>query len=68
MVQEAPKMKKALPANAQASLDNMVRALDQAVRSGQDLGNNPNPALLWQVQEGLVRYALSYEELLDELK
>ncbi|SEN34272.1 SPOR domain-containing protein [Lihuaxuella thermophila] len=56
-----------LPQKAGESLAEMTRAIDQAVQSGQEATKNPNQALLWQIQEGLVRYASSYEQLVHTL-
>lgn len=68
MVQEAKKMKEGLPTKAQANLDQMVGALDQAIKDGQKLEKNSDPALLWKVQEGLIRYTLFYEAFLQEVQ
>lgn len=57
-----------LPRKAGESLAEMTRAIDQAVQSGQEAKKNPNQALLWQMQEGLVRYASSYEQLVQTLQ
>jgi stage II sporulation protein B len=52
-----------LPAAAKEPMAEMIRALDQAVQSGDEARRHPSQALLWQMQEGLVRYVLAYERL-----
>jgi stage II sporulation protein B len=67
-VTECQAIEASLPRKAGESLAEMTRAIDQAVQSGQEAKRNPNQALLWQIQEGLVRYASSYEQLVQTLK
>ncbi|WP_124727086.1 SPOR domain-containing protein [Staphylospora marina] len=62
-VTEYQGLAKALPAAAKGPVEEMVRALDQAVQSGDEVRRHPSQALLWQTQEGLVRYVLAYEKL-----
>ncbi|WP_165875722.1 SPOR domain-containing protein [Hazenella coriacea] len=66
-VTEIQMVENLLPVEAQESLTGMSRALDQAIQSGQEAKNNPSQALLWQIQEGLVRYAISYDQLVKSL-
>ena len=57
-----------LPGDAKESADRMIQALDQAVQSGLAAQKNPGQALLWQMQEGLIRYTVGYEKLIQSLK
>jgi stage II sporulation protein B len=52
-----------LPSAAREPMTEMIRALDQAVQSGNEARRHPSQALLWEMQEGLVRYVLAYERL-----
>lgn len=56
-----------LPEAAREALSEMTRGVDQAVQSAQEAKINPSQALLWQMQEGIVRYTLAYEELVRQL-
>jgi stage II sporulation protein B len=67
-VLECQSMQKGLPEPARESLDRMCQALDQSMQSAEEAKKNPNQALLWQVQEGLVRYMVNYEQLAKDLK
>lgn len=57
-----------LPKESQQALMEMTRAVDLMVQSSTAAQKSPNTALLWQIQEGLLRYAFSYEKLLHTLK
>jgi hypothetical protein len=61
-------LEKGMPDPQKKALDQMVQALDLAVQSGMEAGKFPSQALLWQIQEGLVRYVLAYELLIKYLK
>lgn len=67
-VTKSQTMEASLPEPAKESLAEMIRALDQAVQSGQEAQKNPSQALLWQIQEGLVRYVTAYEQLVQTSK
>lgn len=66
-VLECQTVQKGLPQPARESLGKMFQALDQAMQSAEQAEKNPNQALLWQVQEGLVRYMVNYEQLIKDL-
>ncbi|MDR6226427.1 hypothetical protein [Desmospora profundinema] len=57
-----------LPEKAKDPFTQMVQALDQVVQSGKANVNNPEEAMLWQIQEGLIRYALAYENFVTALQ
>lgn len=57
-----------LPQEARTPLIQMVQSLDQVVQSGQTNVNSPEEAMLWQIQEGLIRYALAYEKFVAAVK
>lgn len=57
-----------LPENARTPFNQMLQALDQVVQSGQANVNSPEEAMLWQIQEGLIRYALAYEKFVAALQ
>jgi stage II sporulation protein B len=67
-VTDCQTMEASLPVGARAPLIDMTRALDQAIQSGQEAQKHPSQALLWQIQEGLVRYVVAYERLTQEMK
>lgn len=68
LVQTAPQLEKGIPAKAKPQLVQMVRAMDQVVQSGQTNPKQPENAMLWQMQEGLIRYALAYEKFVEALR
>lgn len=68
MMDAGTRLDKQLPAAVRPHLQNMMMAADQAVHSAREANQNPSAALIWQTQEGLVRYALAYEALLASLK
>lgn len=68
MMDAGTRLEKQLPSGAQPHLQDLMMAVDQAVQSAKEASRNPSAALVWQTQEGLVRYALAYEELISSLK
>ncbi|MBA4496151.1 hypothetical protein ACFO25_11945 [Paenactinomyces guangxiensis] len=64
-VTESQTVESALPEKARESLSDMISAMDLAIQSGQEAEKNPSQALLWQIQEGLLRYATSYEQFVQ---
>ena len=68
LVQTAPQLEKGIPAKAKPQLVQMVRGMDQVVQSGQTNPKQPESAMLWQMQEGLIRYALAYEKFVEALR
>ncbi len=68
VAQKAPKMEKSLPKEATPHLVQMVRALDQVVQNSRTYQKDPETVTLWQIQEGLVRYALAYENFLEAFR
>ncbi|SDW25974.1 hypothetical protein SAMN05444487_10285 [Marininema mesophilum] len=54
-----------LPSSVKSEWSEMVRAMDLVVQSCQT--DQPNKAMYWQIQEGLVRYVLAYEKFLEAL-
>jgi stage II sporulation protein B len=63
MLSDFHAMEKGLPPALRSSLNQCLSALDLAIQSGETADKHPNQALLWQIQEGLVRYALAYERV-----
>ncbi|SFJ41951.1 hypothetical protein [Thermoflavimicrobium dichotomicum] len=57
-----------VPPAAKEALSEMIRGLDQAIQSGGAAEKNLSQALLWQIQEGLVRYIIGYDRLIHVLK
>ncbi|MGF7086988.1 acyl-CoA-binding protein [Kroppenstedtia sanguinis] len=68
LVQTAPQLEKGIPAKAKPQLVQMVRGMDQVVQSGQTNPKQLESAMLWQMQEGLIRYALAYEKFVEALR
>lgn len=68
MKQEAEKVKNSLPSKAQAHLDQMMGALEQAIKNGEKLEQNSDASHIWKIQEELIRYTLSYELFLKEVQ
>jgi hypothetical protein len=68
MMDAGTRLEKQLPSGARPHLQGMMVAADQAVQSAREAGQNPSAPLVWQTQEGLVRYALAYEALVSALK
>lgn len=60
--QSAQKLEKEIPGEARPYLVQMIRALDQVVQNGQTSLKQSQTANLWQIQEGLIRYALAYKK------
>ncbi|MFC4078385.1 hypothetical protein [Salinithrix halophila] len=58
-------VEKGLSDQTMADWIQMVRAMDLVVQSTQT--EKPNKTVLWQIQEGLVRYALAYEKFIETL-
>lgn len=56
-----------LPQTAKNYLSEMVRGIDQAVQAAEEAHKNPNTALLGMIQEGLIRYSTSYQQLIESL-
>lgn len=61
-------VKEKLPSDSKEPVDRMIQAMDQAVQSGNAAQKSPSQALLWQMQEGLIRYSVAYERLIQSLK
>lgn len=53
---------------SQEVLTEMTRSIDLMIQSTMEAQKTPNPALLWQIQEGLLRYAFAYEKLVQTLR
>ncbi|MEW9034015.1 MAG: hypothetical protein AB2404_15065, partial [Planifilum fimeticola] len=68
MMDAGARLEKQLPSGARPHLQDLMMAADQAVQSAREASRNPNAALVWQTQEGLVRYALAYEALISSLR
>ncbi|MFC7440832.1 hypothetical protein [Laceyella putida] len=60
-------LEKELPPKLKTSLSQCIAALDLAIQSGETANKHPNQVLLWQIQEGLVRYALAYERVVGAM-
>lgn len=56
-------LEKVLSPSLKDALSQCIAALDLAIQSGVTAHNRANPVLMWQIQEGLVRYALAYEQV-----
>lgn len=61
-VSVAGDVNESVPKDARPHLLQMMQAIDQVVQSSDEARKNWNDALLWQIQEGLIRYALAYEK------
>ncbi|QKG84094.1 hypothetical protein GXN76_06135 [Kroppenstedtia pulmonis] len=59
--EKGSKVEKSLPRSARPYFNQMRQAMDQVVESAKAGDAKPDDAVLWQVQEGLLRYALAYE-------
>ncbi|MBN2910167.1 hypothetical protein JQC72_11705 [Polycladomyces sp. WAk] len=57
-----------LPKQAKSAALGMMQALDLAVQGAEEARKNPSSALIWQIQEGLVRYVLAYEQFVSAWK
>ncbi|SFX10293.1 hypothetical protein SAMN04487866_101535 [Thermoactinomyces sp. DSM 45891] len=57
-----------LPQTSKNYLSEMIRGIDQSVQAAEEAQKNPNPALLWMIQEGLVRYSTSYQQLIESFQ
>lgn len=68
LVQTAPGLEKDIPSEAKPHLARMVRGMDQVVQSGQSNLKQPETAMFWQIQEGLIQYALAYEKFVEALR
>ncbi|PTX59388.1 hypothetical protein C8P63_11284 [Melghirimyces profundicolus] len=68
VAQTAPELEKVIPHRAKPHLVQMVRGLDQVVQNSRGYQKEPGTATFWQIQEGLVRYALAYEKFVDALR
>lgn len=68
LVQTAPELEKDIPSEAKPHLARMVRGMDQVVQSGQANQKQPETSMLWQIQEGLLQYALAYEKFVEALR
>lgn len=60
MLEEAQRLRNQLPKAEKEKMSKMLQALDQAVQSAKEAKVHPSPALMWQIQEGLVRYVNSF--------
>lgn len=63
VLEEAQNLKQKLSNQEQEKMMALIRALDQAVQSAQEAKFNPSPPLMWQIQEGLVKYIIAYNQL-----
>lgn len=61
-------VKAKLPSDSREPADRMIQSMDQAVQSGNAAQKSPSQALLWQMQEGLIRYTVAYEKLIQSLR
>ncbi|PTM58258.1 hypothetical protein [Desmospora activa] len=61
-------MENDLPQKARDPFIQMMQSLDQVVQSGQANVNSPEESMLWQIQEGLIRYALAYEKFVAAVR
>jgi hypothetical protein len=66
-VTDSQALRSSLPASAREALDSMAAGLDEAVQGAKEAKAHPSQALMWQIQEGLVRYVLGYEQLAASL-
>ncbi|SDY80086.1 hypothetical protein [Thermoactinomyces sp. DSM 45892] len=57
-----------LPQTSKNYLSEMIRGIDQSVQAAEEAQKNPNTALLWMIQEGLVRYSTSYQQLIESFQ
>ncbi|WP_044640556.1 SPOR domain-containing protein [Risungbinella massiliensis] len=53
---------------SQEALSEMTKSIDLMLQSTMAAQKTPNSALLWQIQEGLLRYAVAYERLVKTLR
>lgn len=65
---QGTRLESKLPKKAKSAALGMMQALDLAVQGAEEAQKNPSSALVWQMQEGLVRYALSYEQFVSAWK
>lgn len=63
VLEDAQKIKQKLSDQEQEKMMTMIRALDQAVQSAKEAKLHPSPPLMWQIQEGLVKYIVAYNQL-----
>ncbi|GGE18546.1 hypothetical protein GCM10011571_20570 [Marinithermofilum abyssi] len=68
MMKEREQAEARVPDAAKPAFRQMVQALDQAFQTGKSGQSRTDAALLWQIQEGLVRYTLAYEKFVDTLQ
>lgn len=61
MLEEAKRRKGVLSKGEKDQLVKLLQALDLAVQSASEAKRNPSQALMWQIQEGLVRYIINIE-------
>lgn len=66
-VSESQSVMANMPSSAKESLSEMVRGIDQAIQGAEEAQKNPNSALLGLIQEGLIRYSTSYQQLIQNL-
>lgn len=65
---EGTRLESQLPKGSRPAFLGMMQALDLAILGAEEAQKNPNTALFWQIQEGLVRYALAYEQFVSAWK
>ncbi|TCP68564.1 hypothetical protein [Baia soyae] len=57
-----------LPQTSKNYLSEMIRGIDQSVQAAGEAQKNPNTALLGMIQEGLIRYSTSYQQLIESFQ
>lgn len=65
LLEETQKLGNQLSKEDKEKWSKMIQALDQAVHSVNEAKLHPNSALMWKIQEGLVRYINNYEQLVN---
>ncbi|MCS1351437.1 hypothetical protein [Mechercharimyces sp. CAU 1602] len=68
LIQQQEDTLKALNEEQTEYMKTMTQALDQAVQSAFVLKKSPSEAILWQMQEGLLRYAIAYNQFVSSVK
>ncbi len=66
-VSSAGEVNETIPKESRPYILQMMQAIDQVVQSSDQGRRNWNDGILWQIQEGLIRYALAYEKLVQSI-
>jgi stage II sporulation protein B len=64
---KASQISTAYPSDVRLAMTELARGLDQGVQGANELSKHPSATQAWFIQEGLIRYASGYEQLIDAL-